>query len=249
MSFEIKKSFRGIRAVYGEEGFQKLQKAHVLVIGVGGIGSWLAESLCRSAIGTLTLIDSDTIELTNSNRQLHTATSTDGLYKVDVLAKRFLDINPELKIDVLREKLTPENISEKLKDCPKFVAEAIDDIDAKAYVDDFLYKRKASFIVAGGAGGRRDPRKLDIADLALAKGNSLISRLRTILRKQYGYPKGGLKMNIPCVFTSEKPVYSDKEAYLSGDLPAFGASMPVTASAGLMMASWIIEKIVADPEI
>ncbi len=244
MSFEEKRAFRGIRAVYGEEGFRKLQNAHVLVIGVGGIGSWLAESLCRSAVGTLTLIDSDTIELTNSNRQLHTCTSTDGLYKTQVLTKRFLDINPNLKINTLETKLTPENISEILKDCPPFVAEAIDDIEAKAYVDDFLAKRKTTFIVAGGAGGRRDPRKLDIADLAAAKGNSLIARLRTILRKEYGYPKGGLKMNIPCVFTSEKPVYSEKDAYMSGDLPAFGAAMPVTASAGLMMASWIIEKIV-----
>ncbi len=246
MSFEEKKSFRGIRAVYGEEGFRKLQNAHVLVIGVGGIGSWLAESLCRSAVGTLTLIDSDTIELTNSNRQLHTSTSTDGLYKTKVLAKRFLDINPNLNINTLEIKLTPENIADVLKDCPPFVAEAIDDIEAKAYVDDFLAKRKTTFIVAGGAGGRRDPRKLDIADLAAAKGNSLIARLRTILRKEYGYPKGGYKMNIPCVYTSEKPVYSEKEAYMSGDLPAFGAAMPVTASAGLMMASWIIEKIVAD---
>lgn len=246
MSFEEKKSFRGIRAVYGEEGFRKLQNAHVLVIGVGGIGSWLAESLCRSAVGTLTLIDSDTIELTNSNRQLHTSTSTDGLYKTKVLAKRFLDINPNLNINTLEIKLTPENIADVLKDCPAFVAEAIDDIEAKAYVDDFLAKRKTTFIVAGGAGGRRDPRKLDIADLAAAKGNSLIARLRTILRKEYGYPKGGYKMNIPCVYTSEKPVYSEKEAYMSGDLPAFGAAMPVTASAGLMMASWIIEKIVAD---
>ncbi len=246
MSFEEKKSFRGIRAVYGEEGFRKLQNAHVLVIGVGGIGSWLAESLCRSAVGTLTLIDSDTIELTNSNRQLHTSTSTDGLYKTKVLAKRFLDINPNLNINTLEIKLTPENIADVLKDCPPFVAEAIDDIEAKAYVDDFLARRKTTFIVAGGAGGRRDPRKLDIADLAAAKGNSLIARLRTILRKEYGYPKGGYKMNIPCVYTSEKPVYSEKEAYMSGDLPAFGAAMPVTASAGLMMASWIIEKIVAD---
>lgn len=246
MSFEEKKSFRGIRAVYGEEGFRKLQNAHVLVIGVGGIGSWLAESLCRSAVGTLTLIDSDTIELTNSNRQLHTSTSTDGLYKTKVLAKRFLDINPNLNINTLEIKLTPENIADVLKDCPPFVAEAIDDIEAKAYVDDFLAKRKTTFIVAGGAGGRRDPRKLDIADLAAAKGNSLIARLRTILRKEYGYPKGGYKMNIPCVYTSEKPVYSEKEAYMSGDLPAFGAAMPVTASAGLMMASWIIEKIVAE---
>ena len=246
MSFEERKAFRGIRAIYGEEGFRKLQNAHVLVIGVGGIGSWLAESLCRSAVGTLTLIDSDTIELTNSNRQLHTTTKTDGLYKTKVLTERFLDINPKIKINTLEVKLTPENIADVLKECPQYVAEAIDDIDAKAYVDDFLAKRKSTFIVAGGAGGRRDPRMLDIADLAAAKGNSLIARLRTILRKEYGYPKGGIKMNIPCVYTSEKPVYSEKDAYMSGDLPAFGAAMPVTASAGLMMASWIIEKIVAE---
>lgn len=248
MTFEPRKAFRGIRAVYGESGFEALQSAHVLVIGIGGIGSWLAESLCRSGVGTLTLLDSDTIELTNSNRQLHTTTATDGMYKTDVLAQRFMEINPYLKLTTIRDHLTPENISEILKDCPQFVAEAIDDIDAKAYVDDFLFKRRATFIVAGGAGGRRDPRKLGIADLAQAKGNSLIARLRTILRRQYGYPQGGLKMNIPCVFTSEKPVYSAKDAYLSGDLPAFGASMAVTASAGLMMASWIIEKIVASSQ-
>lgn len=246
MTFELRKAFRGIRAVYGEEGFQKLQSSHVLVIGIGGIGSWLAEALCRSAVGALTLIDSDTIELTNSNRQLHTAVSTDGLYKADVLKKRFLDINPLLKIDVIKERLTPDNISTILKDCPHYVAEAIDDIESKAYVDDFLFKHRAAFIVAGGAGGRRDPGKLGISDLAFAKGNSLIARLRTILRREYGYPKGGVRMQIPCVFSCEKPVYSDKESYVSGDLPAFGASMTVTASAGLMMASWMIERIVSD---
>lgn len=245
MSFESAKAFRGIRAVFGENGYEKLKKAHVLVIGVGGVGSWLSESLCRSGIGELTLIDSDTIELTNSNRQMHTSTSTCGMYKVDVLAKRFLDINPEIKLHLQKVKLTPNNISEILANCPQFVAEAIDDIDAKAYTDHFLYQRKATFIVAGGAGGRRDPRLLDIADISMAKGNSLIAKLRTILRKEYGYPKGGVKMNIPCVFSSEKPVYSGKDAYLSGDLPAFGAAMPVTASAGLLMASWIIEKIVS----
>lgn len=246
MTFDVRKSFRGIRAVYGEEGFQKLQAAHVLVIGIGGVGSWLAESLCRSAVGQLTLIDSDTIETTNSNRQLHTMASTEGLYKADVLSKRFLDINPTLKVDSMKVRLTPGNISSLLENCPKYVAEAIDDIDSKAYVDDFLFKRGATFIVAGGAGGRRDPTKLGIADLAFAKGNSLISRLRSILRREYGYPKGGIKMRIPCVYSCEKPVYSNKEAYVSGDLPAFGASMPVTAAAGLLMASWIIERIVAD---
>lgn len=246
MSFDAKKAFRGIRAVFGEDGYEKLRNAHVLVIGVGGVGSWLSETLCRSGVGELSLIDSDIIESSNTNRQLHTSVSNEGLYKVDVLAKRFLDINPEIKLHAIKIRLTPDNISNILVDCPQYVAEAIDDIHAKAYTDHFLYKKKKTFIVSGGAGGRSDPRLLDIADISFSKGNSLITRLRTILRKEYGYPKGGVKMNIPCVYSSEKPVYSAKDAYMSGDLPVFGAAMSVTATAGLLMASWLINKIISD---
>ncbi len=246
MSDEIRKMFRGIRALYGENGFSALQNAHVLVIGVGGIGSWLAEALCRSAVGELTLLDCDKVEITNSNRQLHTTSKTVGEFKTEILRQRFLEINPFLKINVINERLTPENISEVLKDCPRYVNECIDDVEAKAYVADFLFRQGVTFICAGGAGGRTDPRHLEIGDLAQAKGDALIARMRNILRKDYGFPKGGERMNIPCTYSNEKPVYSDKEGYVSGDLPAFGASMAVTASAGLMAASWMIKQIVKD---
>lgn len=90
MSFDKRLAFRGIRALYGNEIFEKLQNTHVTVLGVGGVGSWCAEALCRTAVGKLTLIDFDTIEITNLNRQLHTTTKTVGLYKADVLSSRLL---------------------------------------------------------------------------------------------------------------------------------------------------------------
>ena len=244
MVFDKNSAFRGIRALYGNDGFKKLQNSHVTVIGVGGIGSWATEALCRTGIGHLTLIDNDIIEITNSNRQLHTTTQTVGELKAGVLAKRLLTINPLLDIKVLNTKLTTENIDEILKDRDKNVCECIDDIDAKTYIANYLSQHNSNFIVAGGAGGRIDPTCLYVGDVATATGDALISKLRNKLRKEYGFPKNGQKFKITCTFSTEKPIYSSKEDYISGDLPAFGASMSVTASAGLLISSWMINKIV-----
>ena len=125
---ELSVRFRGIRALYGEEGFKKLQNAHVMVIGCGGVGSWITEALCRSGVGTLTLIDPDTVEIGNTNRQLHTTDLTINQYKVRALKNRLITINPEIKIHTLEITLTKENIPEILKDCPQFIADAIDDL-------------------------------------------------------------------------------------------------------------------------
>lgn len=235
--------FKGIIALYGKEGFDKLQNSHVLVIGTGGVGSWLAEALCRTAIGKLTLIDADTIELGNSNRQLHTMTSTLGQSKVQTLANRFLDINPNLEIIVNQTYLTVNNINDNLDNSPIFIAEAIDDLKAKAYIIDYLVKNNKIFICAGGAGGRKDPGCLKIADLSECKGNALLATLRRDLRTKYGFPKQGRKMHVPCVYSDESALYSQA---LNDDitLPKFGASMAVTASCGLLMASYLIDKIV-----
>ena len=108
MSFDKRLAFRGIRALYGNEIFEKLQNTHVTVLGVGGVGSWCAEALCRTAVGKLTIIDFDTIEITNLNRQLHTTTKTVGSYKADVLSSRLLEINPEIELDVIKTKMTPD---------------------------------------------------------------------------------------------------------------------------------------------
>lgn len=238
---ELSVRFRGIRALYGEEGFKKLQNAHVMVIGCGGVGSWITEALCRSGVGTLTLIDPDTVEIGNTNRQLHTTDLTINQYKVRALKNRLITINPEIKIHTLEITLTKENIPEILKDCPQFIADAIDDLQANAFLVDYLYKKNKTFIVSGGAGGRVDPGKLKIDDIANAHGDALISRLRTELRRHYNFPKGGEKMGIFCTYSCEDPIYSDND---DADLPKFGAAMAVTASAGLLMASWLLNKIV-----
>ena len=243
MDFNKKLAFRGIRALYGNDGFEKLQQAHVTVIGVGGIGSWATEALCRTGIGSLTLIDNDTIEITNSNRQLHTPTKTCGQYKAKVLADRLLEINPELKVEVLNIKLTPENIDEVMQGRDDFVCDCIDDIDAKAYVCNYMYHHNTVFIEAGGVVGMINFINFYILFFFFFFGDALISKLRNKLRKEYGFPSNGKKFNISCTFSNEKPIYSSKEDYISGDLPAFGASMSVTATAGLLISSWIISKI------
>ncbi len=243
MSFEKNKAFRGIRALYGDNGFEKLQNTHVTVIGIGGIGSWCTEALCRTGVGSLTLIDDDKIELTNLNRQLHTTTKTVGKYKTEEMKERLLSLNPDLKVEIINRRLTPDNIEETIKDRCQYVCECIDDIDAKAFIVNYLYRNKSTFITAGGAGGRIDPTRLKIGDVAVSQGDALISKLRSRLRKEYGFPSNGKNFKITCTFSNEKPIYSCKESYISGDLPAFGASMSVTATAGLLISSWMINKI------
>lgn len=234
--------FRGIRALYGEDGFNKLQQAHVLIIGTGGVGSWLCEALCRSGVGKLSLIDPDIIEVGNSNRQLHTTSKTLGQNKAKTLALRLQEINPNIEIEIIDTYLTPENIDTTLKDCPLYVAEAIDDPKAKAYLVNYLVRNKRKFITAGGAGGRKDPSRLKLDDLKNVKGNALLNNLRHDLVHKYGFNKDK-KMKVACVYSDEEAVYS-KQHSTDTSLPKFGAAMAVTASCGLMMAAYLIDKIV-----
>ena len=238
--------FRGIRALYGLDGFDKLQQSHVLIVGVGGIGSWAAECLCRSALGELTLIDPDIIEIGNTNRQLHTTSKTLNKNKAKTLAKRLLEINPTIKVNTIDTYLTVDNIESTLTNCPYYVIDAIDDIKAKACLVNYLYKNNKCFISAGGAGGRIDPSYLKIDDIANAKGDALISHLRNTLRREYNFPKNGRKMGVFCTYSDEKARYSDTILQEKENLPTFGASMAVTASAGLLLASYILKKIVLE---
>lgn len=315
--------FKGVCALYGYEGFFRLQNAHVIVIGNGGVGSWIAESLTRTGVGSITLIDFDDIELSNSNRQLHTLSSTIGYSKSQTLGNRLVDINPYLQLNVIQQLVHKSNVIEtmakalnidknklnerplselneilsphdlackKFKQCSDylanngtyqdivppnvFVAEAIDDLFAKASLVDFLHRSQIPVVSSGGAGGRIDPSRVKIADITEAKGDQLIKRLRTELRRNFGYPKGidehaphkgdkqkrqskinEEKFKILCSFSDEKPMrandrmHSDvapEELGLQNppDLPTFGASNTVTATAGLLLSSVIIRWIV-----
>jgi tRNA A37 threonylcarbamoyladenosine dehydratase len=244
MNFDREIAFKGIRALYGEDGFKKLQHAKVTVVGIGGVGSWCAESLCRSGVGSLVLIDGDNIELSNLNRQLHTNAHNEGLAKVDVMKNHLLSLNPELDITIHHTLLSENNIGNYFGNISGYVCECIDDIEAKAYLINYLHERKIDFIVAGGAGGRKDPAKLQIGNILSAKGDALIKKVRQTLKKKYGLGLGPHDLDIACTFSSEKPTYSSKQDFLENNLPAFGASMCVTACSGLLMSSWILNKIV-----
>lgn len=301
--------FKGVCALYGYEGLLRLQNAHVVIIGNGGVGSWCAESLCRTGVGSITLLDFDNIEISNSNRQLHTLSSTIGKGKSETLGARLKDINPYLQLKTLPVLLQKDtlkahiadalNITEaqldaayqsKLSDIPDphklaqqkfalnnglplssdsstleipsnvFVAEAIDDIFAKAGVVNILHRAQIPLVTSGGAGGRIDPSRVRLGDVSEARGDQLIKRLRSELRRNYGYPKGDrrnlYKFNILCSYSDEKPMRSiqrvEKDTPPENlgltvdrpELPNFGASVTVTATAGLLLASVIIRWII-----
>lgn len=289
--------FKGICALYGYTGFRLLQRSHVVILGTGGVGSWIAESICRTGIGTLTLVDFDNIESSNSNRQLHTMSSTVGQAKADILAERLLDINPYVNLRVFKIILNKNKIHEQLASIlqlttqelqerlevnlnsienpskvalamrqtarPIFVAEAIDDLPAKCRCVDICHRLRIPIITSGGAGGRIDPTALKLGDVAQAQGDQLIKRLRTELRREFGYPKGKddkEPFNILCTYSDEQPILShpmDKADHAAlqdlgldssnidrlPELPNFGASMSVTATAGLLISSELIHWI------
>lgn len=239
LTAEERERFKGSLLLFGEEGYLKLKHAHVMVLGVGGVGSPCAEALCRCGVGEISLYDCDEIELSNTNRQLHTLSSTLGHKKTAALKSRLMDINPYLVCHEHPIFVTRDNIDEALKDSPLYCAECIDDIEAKAAAAAYLKAHDKIFVVSGGAGGRVDPTRLKLADLGQAHGDGLISHLRTILRRDYGFGAGCSKFAIMCSYSDEKPRYHEDEL----GRKSFGALMAVTASAGLLISSYLISKI------
>ena len=182
---EIRHRFRGVRAVYGEDAFRNFASSHVFIAGVGGVGSWCAESLIRSGIGKITMLDCDTIEDSNSNRQLHTMQSTLGQLKAAVLEKRFSDINPQAEIRIVTSRLTVAGLAETIPENADIYIDAIDDLPAKASLIHFVHRRlKRKIIVSGGAGGKKNAGLLKTADLSATCNDALLSRLRSILRRR-----------------------------------------------------------------
>lgn len=248
--------FGGIARLYGQTGLDKLNAAHVCVVGVGGVGSWAAEALARSGIGKLTLIDLDNIAVSNTNRQLHALTPDFGKAKVSALHERILLINPDCQVIEIEDFVTQDNLETLFRQPFDFVIDAIDQIRVKAAMADYFVRRKQPFVVSGGAGGQRNPALIQAADLSQTTHDPLLANLRYTLRKQYGLPRQG-KMRVRCVFSTEQLTPPQNEVAcetdtVSGSLNApqglscagYGASMLVTAAFGLHCATAAVEHIV-----
>ena len=204
-SFEHR--FSGIQRLYGKAGAEALRKAHVLVVGVGGVGCWAVEALARTGIGQLTLVDWDDVCYSNSNRQLQAMTGMAGKAKVDILKERIALINPECQVHAVRDFYTKDNADEIFIHDFDYVVDAIDSLSPKCHLIAECRKRKIGLVVSGSAGGRLDPARIEVEDLSRTKYDPLLARVRKKLRNEYGFTRyEKKKFKVEAVYTQELPV-------------------------------------------
>lgn len=182
----------------GKEALEKLKNTHVLIVGLGGVGAYSAEMLCRAGIGELTIIDADQVHASNRNRQLIALQSTEGIAKVQLMKDRLLDINPELNLHALEEYILEERIAEILKTPFDYVVDAIDTLGPKMSLIRNTLERKIPLISSMGSGGKFDPSLIRITDFSETYNDKLARMLRKRIHK-YGV-HGGFKV----VFSPEK---------------------------------------------
>jgi len=245
--------FGGLTRLYGNDGFEKLQKAHVCVIGVGGVGSWAAEALARAGIGEISLVDADDICVTNINRQIHALTETVGQEKVSAMASRIKNINPDCKINQETTFFLESTADKLLAPNYDFVIDAIDSIKHKSLLIALCKEKDINLITIGGAGGKVNIADIQVCDLGRSYDDRLLCKLRKELRNKYGFPRfKNKKFHIQCVFSPEMPQLpwcevdnQDEQTSLKLDCNnGFGTDMTVVSIFGITAAHYVIQQIV-----
>lgn len=240
--------FGGVARLYGTAALARFQAAHVCIVGIGGVGSWVAEALARSAVGHLTLVDLDHVAESNMNRQIHALEDTLGQAKVEAMAARIRAINPACRVDWIDDFVTPDNLDELLGPAKSMdlLVDAIDGVRAKTALIAWCRRQGLAVVTAGAAGGQLDPTRLRVDDLSRTIQDPLLSKVRGQLRKFHGFPRDPKKkFNVPAVFSDEPLRYPEPaqscEAEPRGpaglSCAGFGSSVCVTASVGLAVAS------------
>jgi tRNA threonylcarbamoyladenosine dehydratase len=260
---DLQRRFGGLERLYGMDGAAAIRRAHVAVIGIGGVGSWAAEALARSAIGTLTLIDLDNVAESNTNRQIHALDGNYGKPKVEAMAERIRLIDPQCDVRLVEDFIEPDNFASVLGG-GKFdhVIDAIDSVRTKTALIAWCVEQKVPLITVGGAGGQLDPTRIRIDDLALTIQDPLLSKVRAQLRKQHGFPRGPkARFKVSAVYSDEPLIYPeaavcdiDEEAEHVTTSPGhtgpvglncagFGSSVCVTASFGFAAVAHVLRAL------
>lgn len=262
VDFDNARRFGGVRRLYGTAGLTKLQAAHVCVIGVGGVGSWAVEALARNAVATLTLIDLDNIAESNVNRQLHALDGAFGLPKVNAMQQRVHAINPACVVRIIEDFITPDNVNTLLPHADVIV-DCIDDAKAKVALAAYCKQQQLPLVMVGSAGGRLDPTRIQVTDLAHVNGDRLLAKVRNQLRRDFNFPKASntkksAKFGISAVF-SDEPALKPAQAEAGGleceiDTPnsagitglncaGYGSSVCVTAPFGFAAAQLALNQL------
>jgi tRNA A37 threonylcarbamoyladenosine dehydratase len=227
----------------GKEGIEKLQNAHILVVGLGGVGSYAAEFICRAGVGEMTIVDGDVIDPSNRNRQLPALATNHGESKAEIMAERLLAINPALKLHVIREFLTPKRCKEILETKYDYVMDCIDSITPKTFLLATAYEQKQKVVSSMGAGGKIDPTKVRVADLMETFECLFAQYVRKRLKKmKVGYGIKAVFSIEPCM--RESLIMTDGSNFKRS---AYGTISYLPAAFGGVCASVVIRELLAYP--
>ena len=231
--------FGGIGRLFGRRALEKIRHSRILIIGVGGVGSWVAESLARTGVGFMGLVDLDDICVTNINRQILATNSSVGKFKVDVMKERLLDINPYCVIETKQCFFNPKNL-ETIFDAPyDFVVDACDDFTNKCLLIDYCRKNNIPLVVMGGAGGKVDPLQVRVSDMATSANDRLLYRLRKKLRQEFNFPKENEgDFGVWSVWSHERAVYPTADGCTTTKPPA-GLSKNMDCNEGFGSVSFV----------
>lgn len=250
--------FSGVERLYGAGALAAFRSAHVLVVGIGGVGSWTAEALARSGVGRLTLVDMDHVATSNINRQIHALDETLGMAKGDAMRRRIHAFAPQCRIERVDDFVTPDNWRTLVNTVGRLepvqaVVDACDDFAAKLAMMEWArrpdVRQAVSFIAVGAAGGKTQAEKVAVADLRDTTHDPLLAKARYQLRRRHGLRAGKL-LHVPCVYSAEpvRQVIEKKSgAVQSGGLncAGYGSGVAVTAAFGMVAAGWILNAMAA----
>ena len=251
---DLERRFGGLRRLYGEAGYARIRAARFAIVGLGGVGSWAAEALARSGVAALTLIDLDHVAESNINRQVQAVGATLGQSKVQALRERIADIHPECEVTGVEDFVDADNWPMLLPQPVDAVIDACDQVRAKAAIAAWALHSGSTLLIAGAAGGKRQPHAVQVEDLGLVTHDALLAALRQRLRKHHGAARSG-KIGLRCVFSREAVAAPDASCGIDGtgagmtdgslNCRGYGSSVGVTATFGMVAASLALESAAA----
>jgi tRNA threonylcarbamoyladenosine dehydratase len=239
--------FAGVTRLFGVDGAQRIRHSHVVVVGIGGVGSWAAESLARSGVGKLTLIDFDHVAESNINRQIHATEASLGQAKVLAMRDRIHAFFPLCQVTSIDEFATPDNWPLLLPEGVDAVIDACDQWHVKTIMANWAIRNQTIFIASGAAGGKRQAHLTSVDDLSKVTHDPLLSKVRYQLRKEFGVSREGKKIGAACVFSREPTAPADASCGISNDgslnCHGFGSLVTVTATFGQCAAGFVLNQL------
>jgi len=251
----FERRFGGLRRLYGVAGAQRIFESHVVVVGIGGVGSWAVEALARSGVRQLTLIDLDHVAESNINRQIHALEPTLGQAKAEAMRERIAQFHPACQVDVIDDFVTPDNWPQLLMArsggdvLPDALIDACDQVRAKTALAAWAGVHGIPLVAVGAAGGKRQPQAVEVDDLAAVTHDPLLAQLRYRLRKHHGATRSG-RMQLACVFSREPVAPPDPSCGIGAadgslNCHGYGSAVSVTATFGFCAAGWVLNRLAA----